>query len=79
MFKRKFGYLSPGGYVVSRSWSTWVVLLACLLALGSCARKSGCPVNDPAQFKTDKKGDYKGGKGSSNLFPKDMRRRTSRN
>ena len=81
MFKNRFRYLSPGGYVVSLARVSRVVLLACAttLVLGGCSRKSGCPINDSAQVKTDKAGNYKSAGGSSNLFPKEMRRRGGRN
>lgn len=55
-----------------------MVLLGGLAVGSGCARKSGCPVNEPAEVKTDKKGNFKGAKGSSNLFPKHMRAKKRR-
>ena len=40
----------------------------------ACSRKSGCPVNEEAKAKPNKKGEYSKKRGSSNLFPKHMRR-----
>lgn len=46
------------------------------LVSNSCARKKGCPVNDPDKIgaKTGKKGKLSTKKGNSNLFPKKMRK-----
>ena len=44
------------------------------LPASSCQRKSGCPVNDDAKAKVNRKGEYSKKGGSSNLFPKHMRR-----
>ena len=44
-----------------------------MIAIGtttSCSRKTGCPVNEEAHFKDGKKAK----RGTSNLFPKKMRR-----
>ncbi len=51
-----------------------VIAVTCLGGT-ACSRKSGCPINETATLQTDKKGNVKSGKGSSNLFPKDMRKR----
>ncbi len=54
-------------------------LLLCVSSLSvGCSRKSGCPINEPATMKTDKKGNFKSDKGASNLFPKDMRKRVKK-
>jgi len=42
-------------------------------ALSSCARKSGCPMNEEATSKPNKKGHYKSG--TSNLFDKQTRKK----
>ena len=52
-----------------------VGLLALASTSASCARKSGCPVNDEATSKVNRKGEFSKKKSSSNLFPKDMRKR----
>ncbi len=39
----------------------------------SCKTKEGCPTNEYTS-KTDKKGNFKSGRSSSNLFPKKMRK-----
>lgn len=39
----------------------------------SCKTKEGCPTNEYTA-KTDKKGNFKGGRANSNLFPKKMRK-----
>ena len=51
------------------------ILLCGALTLTSCSRKSGCPVNDEATTKVDRKGGFSKKKSSSNLFPKDMRKK----
>lgn len=40
----------------------------------SCNRKTGCPVNERAHVKPNKKGQLPTKRGKSNLFPKDMRK-----
>lgn len=54
-----------------------VAYLACALLLAGstagCNRKTGCPVNEDAHVKPDKKGKYSKKRGSTNLFPKHMR------
>lgn len=40
----------------------------------SCSRKSGCITAENAQVKTNRKGDLPSKGGSSQLFPKKMRR-----
>ena len=60
------------------SWLLAVALAAAVALAPACSRKSGCPVNEPAKLKTDKNGNFKSGRGASNLFPKDMRRKARR-
>jgi len=40
----------------------------------SCNRKTGCPVNERAHVKPNKKGQLPTKGGKSNLFPKNMRK-----
>jgi len=55
----------------------WFVLSAFMLLMAasftSCSKKSGCPVNETVQAKTNKRGEFSTKRGKSNLFPKDMR------
>lgn len=51
------------------------VFLTSVLSTMACSRKSGCPVNDQATTKVDRKGGFSKNKNSSNLFPKDMRKK----
>lgn len=55
----------------------WFVFTAFTLLFAasftSCAKKSGCPVNETVGAKTNKRGEFSTKRGSSNLFPKDMR------
>lgn len=44
----------------------------------SCSPKSGCPINEEAHAKPDKKGKLSTRGGRSQLFPKDMRKKTKR-
>lgn len=44
------------------------------ISTSSCNRKTGCPVNERAHVKPDKKGQLPTKRGKSNLFPKDMRK-----
>jgi hypothetical protein len=39
----------------------------------SCAKKTGCPINEKAHVKPNGKGEYGKKRGKSNLFPKHMR------
>lgn len=54
-----------------------VVSLFCFTAVGtSCgSNKTGCPVNERAAAKTNKKGELSNKKGKSNLFPKKVRKK----
>lgn len=60
-----------------------LITLLCLSALvfltgttmTSCSRKSGCPVNENAHVKPNRKGEMPTKRGRSNLFPKTMRKR----
>ena len=51
--------------------------LFCFTAVGtSCgSNKTGCPVNERAAGKTNKKGELSNKKGKSNLFPKKVRKK----
>lgn len=44
------------------------------ITITSCSRGYGCPA-ESANVKPDRKGRYGSKKGSSNLFPKDMRKK----
>ncbi len=44
--------------------------------LGSCSRKSGCPAYDSTKAPTNRKGELSTKGGNSNLFPKNMRKKT---
>lgn len=58
-------------------------LLFCLIAVllltigisSSCSRKTGCPAYEEAHVKPNKKGKLPTKGGSSNLFPKKMRKK----
>ena len=41
----------------------------------SCSKKTGCPINENAGVKANKKGALPSRRGKSNLFPKKMRGR----
>jgi len=43
----------------------------------SCSKKTGCPMNEPGKVgaKADKKGKLSTKRGSSSLFPKNMRKK----
>ncbi len=49
------------------------ILIASLFITSCNSNKTGCPINENAHVKTDKKGNLKSGGGKSNLFPKQMR------
>ena len=62
-----------------------IIILINLFLLGilmvsttSCQRGSGCPAQDAATVRTDKKGKLSTKRGSSKLFPKQMRKRKKR-
>ncbi len=71
-------------FIVFTTFNTMKKFTKALLFLGfvlfisiggsSCSKKTGCPINETVQSKTKKDGSYSKKKGSSNLFPKDMRR-----
>ncbi|MEL6969833.1 MAG: hypothetical protein AAFZ63_21620 [Bacteroidota bacterium] len=44
----------------------------------SCSRKSGCPAYETTKVKTKRNGSLSNRKGSSQLFPKKMRRKNKR-
>jgi hypothetical protein len=50
-------------------------IIACSsVGFSSCSRGSGCPA-ESANARPDRKGNFTKKKGSSNLFPKDMRKK----
>ena len=51
--------------------ASFLVVSLFVSACGS--NKTGCPINDGAHVKTDKKGNMSSNRGKSNLFPKNMR------
>ncbi len=54
----------------------FVVFLFFGLSMSSCSsNKTGCPINENAHVKSDKKGNFSKRRGKSNLFPKQMRRK----
>jgi hypothetical protein len=57
-----------------------ILFFAIFLAFGtsSCSRKSGCPAED-VHVKTDKDGNYKGGKATSGLLPPKAKKKRKRN
>lgn len=68
-------------FSAAKKFSTSSTVLAFIIAsvllttpLAGCQRKSGCPVNDDAKAQVNRKGEYSKKRGSSNLFPKHMRR-----
>jgi hypothetical protein len=52
-----------------------LVFAILLIPAQSCSRKSGCPANEDATVKTNKKGELPTASGRSQLFPKNMRKR----
>ena len=57
-------------------WSFFVSLLLLSCSISSCSsNKTGCPINENAHVKADKKGKFKSRSGRTNLFPKNMRRK----
>lgn len=57
-----------------------LILFALLGAIpvSSCNRGVGCPATESLRAKPNKKGEYSSKKGSSQLFPKDMRKKMKR-
>lgn len=53
-------------------------LIGSSISFTSCSRGYGCPA-ESANVKPDRKGRYGNKKGSSNLFPKDMRKKVHTN
>ncbi|RME97713.1 MAG: hypothetical protein D6772_10065 [Bacteroidetes bacterium] len=53
----------------------FVLLCVSTMPLQSCARKSGCPAYETTKTKTKRNGNLSTKRGSSNLFPKKMRRK----
>ena len=52
------------------------LFLGTLMTTGTaCQRGTGCPAADAASVRTDRKGKLSTKRGSSNLFPKNMRRK----
>lgn len=51
------------------------LLLATTMTSTACQRGTGCPAADAATVRTDRKGKLSTKRGSSNLFPKKMRRK----
>jgi hypothetical protein len=51
-----------------------ILLLACLLTSSCGTTKSGCPA-ETAQTKPDRHGQFSSRKGSTNLFPKTVRKK----
>jgi hypothetical protein len=49
-------------------------LAAFLISAPACSPKYGCPINEEAHVKPDRKGKLPTKGGRSNLFPKNMRR-----
>ncbi|WP_143473480.1 hypothetical protein [Flavilitoribacter nigricans] len=50
-------------------------LMATVVTSTGCQRGTGCPASDAASVRTDRKGKLSTKRGSSNLFPKHMRRK----
>lgn len=53
-------------------------IIGSTITISSCSRGYGCPA-ESANVKPDRKGRYGSKKGSSNLFPKDMRKKVHTN
>ncbi|MEM1322934.1 MAG: hypothetical protein AAGG75_21900 [Bacteroidota bacterium] len=51
------------------------LLLLASTTLPSCSKKTGCPINENAHIKPNRKGKMPTKRGKSNLFPKDMRKK----
>ena len=52
---------------------TTSILVASLFVTSCSSNKTGCPINENAHVKTDRKGNMSAKGGKSNLFPKNMR------
>ena len=62
-------------FIALRTWGL-PLLAAVALNMTACgAQKEGCPINDRAAVKTNRKGEMSTKRGKSNLFPKKMRKR----
>jgi hypothetical protein len=61
-----------------KTFSLLFSLVFSSISYTSCSRGYGCPA-ESANVKPDRKGRYGNKKGSSNLFPKDMRKRVHTN
>lgn len=51
------------------------LMLSTVMTTTACQRGTGCPAADAATVRTDRKGKLSTKRGSSNLFPKNMRRK----
>lgn len=57
----------------------WLLLMAiAAFTTSSCARKSGCPAYESLHSKSGRNGELSMKGGSSQLFPKDMRKKMKR-
>ncbi|MCB0632518.1 MAG: hypothetical protein R2824_35160 [Saprospiraceae bacterium] len=56
-------------------FSLFLLLATISVGTSSCQRGTGCPAADAASVRTDRKGKLSTKRGSSNLFPKHMRRK----
>lgn len=50
------------------------ILFVTASTTSSCSRKTGCPASEAAHVQPNRKGKYPSNKGSSNLFPKKVRK-----
>ncbi len=67
---------------IINTFSFILLLLLAGIALSSCNRGYGCPINQSAHVEMGKDGKLPKNKGTSSLFPKDMgkkRKRKKRN
>jgi len=62
-------------------WGFGIMAIFSLIGLSqsSCSPKTGCPMNEEVHVKPDKKGKLPTGGGRSQLFPKNMRKKTKKN
>ncbi|MBL7832223.1 MAG: hypothetical protein JNK41_14445 [Saprospiraceae bacterium] len=60
---------------LSKSFAVLLFSFFIMMTIACSSSKSGCPVNDQAQVKTNKKGELPSSRGKSSLFPKDVKKK----
>jgi hypothetical protein len=62
-------------YFQSRYFLYSALIMFILVQMACSSSKSGCPVNDNAQVRTNKKGELPSSRGKSSVFPKDVKKK----